>query len=90
MKITKTPEQIKREQAIRDKANEGCHVCPCCGESKTDIEYAMNEHRYDKGISVSTAEEWEERFFNLRVHKIDQYRCKTCGAEWESEPYNYR
>lgn len=40
MKITKTREDANRQEYARKVANIKCHICPECGESKTDGNFA--------------------------------------------------
>ena len=34
MRIIKTFNDIIKEKAARTRANKGCDICPCCGNSK--------------------------------------------------------
>lgn len=69
----------------REFANVGCSICPCCGETKTALNY-IREGKLNKGIIKSVRRE-TKGFFNLREFQIDEYMCETCGTRWESEPY---
>lgn len=73
MKITRTAKDVQKIEKRRQKAREGCDVCPCCGN--TDIRCSI----YPKYVLRG--------FFKLREVRIDRYNCDTCGAEWESEPF---
>lgn len=77
MRITKTSDAENRARMARDIANRGCNVCPCCGESKFVLDY-LKEGIINKGIL--------DGITSLYGHK-DFYVCKTCGAEWKSDPY---
>ena len=39
MKITRSAEVFADQQARKRIANAGCQKCPCCGETKTGLEY---------------------------------------------------
>ena len=86
MKITKTRAQAQEEAAERAKANEGCDICPECGETWPAAELYMEAPpRRNQGIEGPS-----QRTFPRMARGywgVDCYRCKTCGAEWESEPY---
>lgn len=74
MTITKTKEEIDRKRQIREKANEGCDRCPCCG--------SWDVSNYDlREILIHRA------LFRFDTYYIDCFRCDHCGAEWEGEPY---
>lgn len=90
MKITKNPNIKTKEETRREKANEGCYVCPVCGESElldNDMSFFQDTYRLyqsgyrphpQNGISSFT-------IYNLFKSSRDKYKCYTCGAEWESE-----
>lgn len=87
MKITKTPQDISCTQQRKRLANAGCNVCPCCGETKSEMEY-FKEGIYNKGVfSGLICKHWVKGLFRPRYMQVDCYRCYTCGAEWESEAY---
>ena len=72
--------QNKREQL----ANEGCDICPCCGENMP-IEDAISQgYGLKKGISSFSIPTY---VFLSGVKTVTYYSCNTCGAEWESESY---
>ena len=74
MKIIKTKEQVDALELSKEKAHEGCDRCPCCGK------------KY--GFTVPTwYKAWRTGFFVIKHYRIDGYVCSSCGAEWESEPY---
>lgn len=84
MKITKTNKDVMRMNNRKLIANEGCHICPCCDE--TERLYFDSENG-TKGIVDGIIKTWHEGFFKTRHMRVDCYVCYTCGAEWESEPY---
>lgn len=68
--------------------NIGCSKCPCCGETRKSIEYISEGHP-NRGIVSGIQKTWAEGFFKIKTMKCDCYHCLTCGAEWESEPYEW-
>lgn len=88
MKITKTNKEYSNEIKRRKDANKGCKVCPCCGEKKT-LDYYIEKGKGIKGISGGLYSNIIKGFFNPKILRVDCYRCYTCGAEWESEPYEW-
>lgn len=51
------------------------------------LEY-VKEGIYNKGIIsglVSTT--WTKGLFKFKHMQADCYKCETCGAEWQSDPY---
>lgn len=86
MKITKNAQTAIATKRRKELANEGCQTCPCCGESKTFLQY-LKENQGFKGVSCGTCRTWVSGIFHPRHMQVDLYVCYTCGAEWESEPY---
>lgn len=86
MKITRTPRDIEEKELERQKANEGCDICPCCGEDKS---WDFSLEKGETGIYHSTDTRLKGGFFS-RYYTVDMYECSKCGTKWESEPYNYR
>ena len=86
MQVTKTRAQAQAEAAERAKANEGCNICPECGEDWPVSElYMETPPRTTQGI-----EQCHTRTFVRMIGgywAVDCFRCRTCGAEWEGEPY---
>ena len=79
MKITKIGINLEE----REKANEGCNVCPCCGCSKT---YNYASGKYINCITKETKRVKSENPFKIML--IDCYECPVCGAKWESGLYS--
>lgn len=76
MKIIKTSERASFLKMAKQNANIGCDKCPCCGEA------------YHGLAPIKT---WMEGglFRTAKYMKVDCYTCRSCGAEWESDPYEY-
>lgn len=88
MKITRTADDVQARNERRRKANEGCGVCPCCGETKNHFYYKCRNIWDRRGIDYGlTAKRWTKGIFIKRHMRIDVYHCGTCGADWESNPY---
>ena len=86
MKITRTNKDDMRSTIRREKANQGCDICPCCGESKTYFDY-LEEHVEGKGIIDDSRKVFTKGLFKKKIMQIDCYTCHSCGAEWQSDPY---
>lgn len=76
MKITKTSKRMSELKTAKEIANKGCDKCPCCGEIYN-------------GLPLEKSWYQGRLFRKGRYMKIDCYTCDSCGAEWESEPYEY-
>lgn len=87
MKIIKTPNDIKRYELSKEKANIGCHVCPTCGNTNIVDLFTHIVSPSDTDIVKMTFGCTKERFFTYKTGHIDKYECKKCGTEWESEMY---
>lgn len=89
MKITKSSKEAASFTAMKAAANAGCNVCPCCGETISWDDY-MKEGILNKGIMAGFINKtWVEGVFHMRSMKCDCYKCYSCGAEWDSEPYQW-
>ena len=89
MRITKSSTEANKFIAAREVANTGCNKCPCCGETKSWSEYMQNGIM-NKGIFYGLiSKTWVDGIFRTRNMKCDCYECKSCGAQWESEPYQW-
>lgn len=86
MKITKTNKDVINRNHRKSLANEGCDKCPCCGETK---ELRFDYENGTTGIDSGMRRDWREGFFKPKHMRVDCYTCHTCGAEWESEPYEW-
>lgn len=85
MRITKSGEQVWRERTAREIANTGCDKCPNCGETSgffTNLKYGQKG-----GIMSAGYKSYCKGIFKMKVYRIDRYVCQTCGAGWESDPY---
>ena len=86
MKITKDSRVPNIREERKKKANSGCNICPCCGESK--YFYVDRTDGEMKGLSgPAMYKTFTTGFFKIKTMRIDCYSCFTCGAGWESEPY---
>lgn len=88
MRITKTSDHATFLKNAKRVANIGCNKCPCCGETKQSTEYILIGE-WNKGIVSGLQKTWAEGFFKMKSMKCDCYHCLTCGAQWESEPYEW-
>ena len=87
MRVTRTSQDHEDRMTRKAIANRGCNVCPCCGETKTVMEY-FNDEVLHKGIFGGlTCKSWAKGLFRLKYMQTDCYSCETCGAKWESDPY---
>lgn len=85
MKITKNPNKLSIFEQNKIKANDGCDRCPVCGETRQW--FFDGERSY--GISDGIYREFHKGFFFIKSIRVNCYHCDTCGAEWESEPYQW-
>lgn len=84
MRIIKSREDVERLEYNKKIANEGCELCPDCGENKS---FRVTKKGRIKGIREMSPHVWMEGFFKIRYMRRDRYYCHTCGCQWESEPY---
>lgn len=79
MKITKTGIDLEE----KEKANENCLTCPCCGRTRA--------YDYMIGGFTNYATKETKRIKSedpTKIILVDYYKCRECGAEWQSEPYS--
>ena len=93
-KVTKLPDSMNPNKLIMEAMEEKYGICPFCGENRR-VDFLAN---IDKAVRKDRSESWygtrKESFFsNFKFWepshhwRIDKWKCKTCGAEWESEPF---
>lgn len=92
-KITQLPDSINPNKLIMEAMDEKYSICPFCGENRR-VDFIKS----DKGICKHNYTSWygkktdsffsSFKFWEKDLHwRIDKWRCNTCGAKWESEPY---
>ena len=86
MKITKSIDEINYYKQLQEKANEGCYVCPGCGATGVR-DY---NSRPDSNKKIIHSKSVRKTFWTGTCYRIDQYRCKNCGCEWQSEEYEFK
>ncbi|MBD9339948.1 MAG: hypothetical protein EGQ54_04055 [[Ruminococcus] lactaris] len=100
MRITKLPNKDDPKSIAKELALQGCDKCPYCGETR---EWSVDKNtRKLYGIKKNLVSwygkkcERDNNSFFLRF-KFEKYRywevvcfkCYMCGAEWESDPYEF-
>lgn len=93
--ITRVPDSINPNKLIMEAMDKKYGVCPFCGEyRRADLIVCHNK----LGIRKLASESWYGKqrksllwFLKFwepnHVWRIDRWECKTCGAEWKSEPF---
>lgn len=93
--ITKTREQAEFERQHPYQMYE----CPECGEALPVVPYSWTNRKIkelgDKSISVYSREIdslWHDFLYEMwqnyyKKKFVDEYKCKSCGAEWKTQPY---
>ena len=103
MRITRPPNKpIENYEQYRIAANIGCNKCPYCAaegiydvvDGIGNIEYIESQlYLYHKTFrDVINSGKIINRVCHILNKDIcvDTYKCKICGAEWTSEPYERR
>ena len=80
MKILKKPDSEDPIMIAKKKALEGCDVCPFCKENKKLYSAADG----NKGVAWI---DFDYIYKLFKIYKTEVFKCYTCGAEWESDPY---
>ena len=88
MKITKGADKLAQEKLNKERASIGCNKCPVCGETRKFMD-ALTKDKKPGGILNATYSTFSKGIFKSRSFRIDHYSCQTCGARWDSEPYEY-
>ena len=73
MKLIRDKKYVDKYKRQKQKALEGCEVCPCCGE-ETWIDW--RKHQF-LSLTLNGFVQKEKRF----------YKCKKCSAMWKSGSY---
>lgn len=82
MKITKLPDDMDPYKIAEKLAEEEGKRCPCCGEEKsfyTSLRGGIRELLCSDTKTIG--------LIHRREIAWKKFRCSTCGAEWQSEPY---
>ena len=92
MRITKLPNKIDPTYLIREKIREQNKTCPFCGESESTWDWLEKHNNGYGGVACLSYKSWygkkDHKLFEKKHHwRIDNYKCYTCGAEWESDSY---
>lgn len=94
MKITKNPDKYDMNVYLREKVLKECYICPFCGEVRTYNPFKVDKDNklikpygvwdtniyHDKSISVG--------LLKRKSMKVKHFQCMSCGAKWESDPYD--
>lgn len=78
MRITKVPNKDDINFLNKQKALRNCNVCPYCGKN-VNSDYVF--------IPVLRTEYVKTGIFKKERVKVSEFECKSCGAQWESDPY---
>lgn len=74
MKITKYPDDMNPYKIAEDLARKECRVCPCCGRRESVMErWCDNE----KTVGI----------IHRKTINYLSFKCWSCGAQWDSEPF---
>lgn len=81
-------DKLEELEQLRAKANEGCSVCPICGETHAYNSERINGLHKQTGLLKQFHSREVLEWFTWK--KVDYYFCYTCGSEWTSEPYKFK
>ena len=86
MKLTKFPDSCDPNKMVQEESRRRFSICPCCGETERIYIKMLWPPKGWHGPAKGDIIGW---FIPSRQHNwhIDTYKCRTCGAEWESDPY---
>ena len=91
MRILKDSRVENDYEKRRKEANIDCDICPCCGETRrAQFGSRGNETINDDGKLYGISQrkiKFISGFFKIKYMEKDNYFCHTCGAQWESDPY---
>lgn len=97
MKITKLPDSIDPNILMKEEIKRRNSTCPFCGETEQYHMFKLemkgvgwvnfkqlygNKYEY-KHPHIGWLAFWERNYH----WTINNYKCYTCGAEWEGDPY---
>lgn len=88
MKITKGADILLKEKLNKERASIGCNKCPICGETRKHME-AITKTGKSEGILSATYSTFSKGLFRTKYFRVDHYTCLSCGAKWDSDPYEY-
>lgn len=83
MKIIYNPtnmDDLQRENALNE-----CRECFHCGEERSI--FHENGSLIPKGIGVLKKRIIHKGFLFSKRYEVTRFKCFTCGAEFESDPY---
>lgn len=77
---------MNKQRLAQQEANVGCDECPTCGETNSFSSY-KKQGIFTKGIDSGWNRTWLAGADCNTKMRCDCYHCLTCGASWESKPY---
>ena len=99
MRITRPPNKpIENYEQYRIAANIGCDKCPYCAaegiynvvDGSGYIEYLSDLSYVNHKVLIYDNDDTYTYHLVNKDIRVDKYKCKVCGAEWISEPYERR
>lgn len=87
MKITFNPYEKKESEMLIAKKNalDECKVCPVCKENR---QFFIDPEKGIQGVSSGLiSRHISTGLFRSKLYEVRCYKCYTCGAEFESDPY---